>query len=285
MRETLIYTLTVLLTTITSFGQLKSKPITIGNSDLLYSEILKEDRTINIYLPTDYNKNDTITYPVVYILDGGVEEDFIHLVGLVRFNTQPWIDRFANSIVVGIENTNRKRDFTTKVDNLNFLDEEGFDRNMFSEYGGAGAYAAFLEGELIPYIEKNYKGNDNRTVIGESLAGLFSTYTLLYHPDLFTNYIIISPSLWWTGEKLLDKTHACLIEKIKQPKNVYIGAPNREEYIKMHDEASALYDLVQKNKHIKSYFDYLPDELHSTVIHQAVNNAFRKIYTKTAYSK
>ncbi|WP_267739898.1 alpha/beta hydrolase [Myroides injenensis] len=285
MRETFFYAIAAFITTITSFGQIKSQPITLGNSDLLYSEILQENRTINIYLPTDYNKNDTITYPVVYILDGGVEEDFIHLVGLVRFNTQPWIDRFPNSIVVGIENTNRKRDFTTKVSDLNFLDEEGFDRKMFSAYGGAEAYAAFLESELIPYIEKNYKGNDTRTVIGESLAGLFSTYSLLYHPELFTNYIIISPSLWWGGEKLLDKTHACLIKKIKQSKNVYIGAPNREEYIKMYDEATALFELVQENKNIKSYFDYLPDELHSTVIHQAVNNAFRKIYTKTAYSK
>ncbi|WP_121965135.1 alpha/beta hydrolase [Myroides sp. N17-2] len=282
--KTLLVT-TVLLLGISGISQTKSKPLVLGTTDELYSTVLSENRIINVVLPPDYSANDTIKYPVVYILDGGVEEDFVHLAGLVRFNSQPWIARFPNSIIVGIETINRRKDMTFAVDNLDFVEKAGFKKDMFPEYGRAEAYTTFLSSELIPYIEKNYNGSETRTIIGESLAGLYSTYVLEYHPQLFTNYIIISPSLWWGDEKLLDKTHTALLTKIKQPVNVYVGVPNKEEDVKMYEYGEQLYKTLQKNKNIKSYFDYLPNELHSTVIHQAVNNAFQKIYTKTYFSK
>lgn len=282
--KTLLIT-TALLLGFSGISQTKSKPLVLGTTDEVHSNILNENRVVNVVLPPDYNPNDTIKYPVVYILDGGVEEDFVHLAGLVRFNSQPWIARFPNSIIVGIETINRRKDMTFAVDNLDFVEKAGFKKDMFPEYGRAEAYTVFLESELIPYVEKNYKANSTRTVIGESLAGLYSTYVLEYHPYLFTNYIIISPSLWWGDEKLLDKTHTCLIEKIKQPLNVYVGVPKKEEDVKMYEYGEQLYKTLQKNKNIKSHFDYLPNEIHSTVIHQAVNNAFQKLYPSTYFSK
>ncbi len=97
-----------------------------------HSDILKEDRNINIYLPEEFNPADATKYPVIYILDGGVEEDFFHIAGIVRYNTQPWVERFPRSIVVGIENTNRRRDFTYAVPDLNFLEKEGFKKGELS---------------------------------------------------------------------------------------------------------------------------------------------------------
>lgn len=277
--------MTVLLLGFSGMSQIKSKPLTIGTTEELHSNILNENRVVNVVLPPDYNANDTVKYPVVYILDGGVEEDFVHLVGLVRFNSQPWIARFPNSIIVGIETINRRQDMTFAVPNLDFVEKTGFSKDMFPKYGRAEAYTAFLESELIPHIEKNYKADATRTVIGESLAGLYSTYVLINHSYLFTNYIIISPSLWWGDGKLLDKTHTCLLEKIKQEVNVYVGLPSKEEDVMMYEQGKQLYDNLQKNKNIKSHFDYLPNEIHSTVIHQAVYNAFQKLYPTTYFSK
>lgn len=204
---------------------------------------------------------------------------------MVKFNSQPWIARFPNSIVVGIETINRRKDMTFAVDNLDFVEKVGYSKDMFVEYGRAEAYTAFLESEVIPFIERNFHASNQRTVIGESLAGLYSTYVLLKHPYLFENYIIISPSLWWADGKLLNKDSLCLLDKIKQDINVYVGAPSKEEDEMMYQYAKDLYDSLQGNKHITSHFDYLPEELHSTVIHQAVNNAFRLIYNKTYFSK
>jgi predicted alpha/beta superfamily hydrolase len=267
------------------FSQNNTKPLVFGNSEVFHSDILKEDRNINIYLPEEFNPTDATKYPVIYILDGGVEEDFFHIAGIVRYNTQPWVERFPRSIVVGIENTNRRRDFTYAVPDLNFLEKEGFKKESFPQYGGSEKYISFLKNELQPYIEKKYKANNNRTIIGESLAGLMSTEILLKEPEMFNQYIIISPSMWWGGEKLLKEADSLLKSRLKTTKNVYIGAPNKEEDVRMYNEAEALYKILKSNKNITVNFDYMPDELHSTAIHQGVYNGFKKLYPKSAYSK
>ncbi|WP_454059168.1 alpha/beta hydrolase [Elizabethkingia ursingii] len=267
------------------FSQNNTKPLVFGNSEVFHSDILKEDRNINIYLPEEFNPTDATKYPVIYILDGGVEEDFFHIAGIVRYNTQPWVERFPRSIVVGIENTNRRRDFTYAVPDLNFLEKEGFKKESFPQYGGSEKYISFLKNELQPYIEKKYKANNNRTIIGESLAGLMSTEILLKEPEMFNQYIIISPSMWWGGEKLLKEADSLLKSRLKTTKNVYIGAPNKEEDVRMYNEAEVLYKILKSNKNITVSFDYMPDELHSTAIHQGVYNGFKKLYPQSAYSK
>lgn len=259
-----------------AFGQKETQKISIGESITLESNILNEKRTINIYLPPYYQPNDTVKYPVVYILDGGVEEDFIHLAGIFRVNSQPWINRFPEAIVVGIENVNRRRDFTFAVPNIDFLDKLKYSKDFFPQYGGAEPYAAFLEGELIPYIDQHYNTTNERTVVGESLAGLMSSYLLIKHPHVFSNYIIISPSFWWGEEELLNETNQCLLKKIKQPVNVYVGVPSKEEDEMMYEVGNRFYSYLKQNPAIHTTFDYMPEEVHATVLHQAVLNAIKK---------
>lgn len=268
-----------------SFAQTKSNVLSSCQSEVLQSNILNENRTINIFLPNNYQANDTVTYPVIYVLDGGMEEDFFHIAGIVRFDTQPWIARFPNSIVVGIEGNTRKRDFTFAVPNIDFLEKEGFQKSSFPTYGGSEKYMGFLKDELLPHISKNYRVNKERTVIGESLAGLFSAEILLKQPDLFDNYIIVSPSLWWGQQELLKNTEKLLEANLRKKVRVYLGVPNREEDIRMYQDAEAFFKVIGKHKKMDVIFDYMPEELHSTVIHQAVYNAFKKLYPKTAYSK
>ena len=62
-----------------------------------------------------------------------------------------------------------------------------------------------IEKELQPYIETKYKTNNDKTIIGQSLGGLFATEVLLKKPTLFNKYIIISPSLWWDNGSLLNQ--------------------------------------------------------------------------------
>src|ERR1700748_1799700 len=91
-----------------SFSRSQSiTPITLGQSHELTSKVLGEKRILNVYLPEGYNPKDTVHYPVFYLLDGGLDEDFIHVVGLVQFNSFEWIGRVPRSIVVGIANTDR----------------------------------------------------------------------------------------------------------------------------------------------------------------------------------
>ncbi|WP_293947286.1 MULTISPECIES: alpha/beta hydrolase [unclassified Sphingobacterium] len=285
MKRIIFVLLTILICHYGAVGQAERRDLTIGKSIVLHSHILNEDRKINIYLPNNYVENDTLTYPVVYVLDGGMDEDFFHIVGIVRFDTQPWIARFPNSIVVGIEGNTRRRDFTFAVPNIDFLEKEGFQKASFPAFGGSQKYITFLKDELLPYIGKHYKTKAERTVIGESLAGLFSAELLLKQPDLFDNYIIISPSLWWGQQELLKNSEKLLDANLRKKVRVYLGVPNKEEDLKMYQDAEAFYNILRKHKKTAIIFDYMAEELHSTVIHQAVYNAFRQLYSKTAYSK
>src|SRR5690606_33589829 len=101
-------------------------------------------------------------------------------------------------------------------------------------YGGSQKYITFLKDELLPYIGKNYRTKAERTVIGESLAGLFSAEVLLKQPDLFDNYIIISPSLWWGQQELLKNSEKLLDANLRKKVRVYLGVPNKEEDLKMY---------------------------------------------------
>ncbi len=52
----------------------------LGEIDEIYSDILSETRVLNIYLPEGYNKHDTISYPVIYLLDASFTADMVRYV-------------------------------------------------------------------------------------------------------------------------------------------------------------------------------------------------------------
>ncbi|MEI7584111.1 alpha/beta hydrolase-fold protein [Runella sp.] len=269
----------LIFATTLSFAQSgTAKPFVLGVIDEIQSEQLAEKRVLNIYLPEGYTKNDTLKYPVIYLLDGSADEDFIHVVGLVQFNTFPWINRIPKSIVVGIANVDRRRDFTYPTT----LEE---DKKRNKTAGKSEKFIAFLEKELQPYIERTYKTTNSKTIIGQSLGGLLATEILLKKPTLFNKYIIISPSIWWDNLSLLKQPSLLLEESFKQKTDIYIGvgkeglAPSEIPHV-MEVDANLLVERLQsaKNKNVTVHFDYLPQEDHATVTHQAIFNAFRLLY-------
>lgn len=253
------------------------QPLSIGFTTTIESRFLHEERTINIYLPPSYREQDTTHYRVIYVPDGGIDEDFLHIAGLVQYAAQPWVGRLRPSIVIGIANTNRQRDFTFAVNNLDFLKKTGYTRADIPVYGGSSNYIAFLEKELMPFVNAHFKTDGHNTIIGESLAGLLVTQILMEHPATLDRFIIISPSLWWGDEQLLK------LKLSGQPGAalVYIAAPRMSEDTMMYREAVELRKKIQATAGTKThvYFDYLPAESHATVIHQAVYNAF-KLFAK-----
>ncbi|MBS1781563.1 MAG: alpha/beta hydrolase [Bacteroidetes bacterium] len=254
----------------------QSKPLVIGNVDQIHSNILNEDRVLNVYLPEGYKATDTTLYPVIYILDGSLNEDFLHLVGIVQYNNFSWVNRVPRSIVVGIANVDRRRDFTG---NTNYQ----MDKKLAPTGGGSTKFISFIETELQPFIHKKYRTNNHRTIIGQSLAGLLATEILFTKPSLFDQYIIVSPSLWWNDGALLKATPGILSATFNSPVSIYIGV-GKEGLTPAHDrvmevDANLLADKIkqEKSKTVKVYFDYLPLENHATVTHPAVFHAFRQL--------
>jgi predicted alpha/beta superfamily hydrolase len=272
---------TVFVSLLFSFGVLAqksqetSRPFVMGVIEELRSAVLAEKRTLNIYLPEGYSSNDTTRYNVIYLLDGGADEDFIHVAGLVQFNNFPWINRIPPSIVVGIVNVDRRRDFTYPTT----LEE---DRKKYPTTGHSDKFIAFIEKELQPFIEKKYKTTASKTIIGQSLGGLLATEILLKKPALFSKYIIISPSLWWDNGSLLAQDSEIFKPGFSTNTDVYIGVgkegltPTAIPRV-MEVDANLLAEKIRnsKNKQVHTYFDYLPEEDHATIAHQAIYNAFK----------
>ena len=266
--------LLLILLLITSISYAQSLPekiseedFSIGKSVKITSSVLNETRGLNIYLPLSYSTDSLKTYPVIYLLDGSKDEDFIHVSGIVQFGSFSWINMIPESIVVGIENVDRKRDFTYPSQNK--LDQEEFPTS-----GGSEDFIAFIEKELQPFIDTTYRTSKLKTIVGQSLGGLLATKILLKKPNLFDNYIIVSPSLWWDDERLLDEEPMVYHAE----KSIYIAGGKEGEV--MERTARELYDKLKINQkqNTQLYYEFLEDKSHGDALHIAVYHAFEKMF-------
>lgn len=170
-----------------------SDPITIGTTHYL-EYAAGELRQVNVYLPQGYTVGpediqvEEIAYPVLYLIDGGLNQDFLHVAGTTALNAL-W-GRSQPVIVVGIQTDYRPADLIGDKGNAQ-------EREAFPAAGNSAQFRAFIRDKVKPLIEANYRTSGDDAVIGESLAGLFIAETWLVEPGLFDRYAAIDPSLWW----------------------------------------------------------------------------------------
>jgi predicted alpha/beta superfamily hydrolase len=159
-----------------------------GNLVRINSAILNEDREMIIHLPAGYDSLAEETYPVIYVLDGGVFDvrmaESVSVISAAGFGPQ--------AIVVGVPNMGdekRKRDYTPP-----YLRQDVDDVN--SPMGAADNFLNFLEKELLPFIENQYRTNGHRVLTGHSRGGLLVMYSLEKSPLLFDARFSFSAPYW-----------------------------------------------------------------------------------------
>ncbi len=244
--------------------------LTYGSVVRLQSKVLGEERRLNVLLPPGYETSEE-KYPVFYLLDGSAHEDYFHAAGLIDFLATYGV--IPPTIVVGISNVDRKRDFTTPSE-----DEE--DRKQLPTSGGADNFVAFLETELVPYVGKHYRTSGKSTLYGQSLAGLLATKVLLEKPSLFDQYILVSPSLWWNRQKLLKSTAELMKKNSAPSRKVYLSVGNEHpEMVATSKELAALLAACPWPQ-LQSHFDYLEHENHATSGHIGLYRAMEFLYEK-----
>ena len=247
-------------------------PLSVGETFTIASDVLHERRTINVYAPPQYAGSDTARLPVLYMPDGGVAEDFLHIAGLVQVLVGNGTMR--PFLLVGIENTERRRDLTGPTD-----DPE--DRKIAPRVGGSAAFRRFIRSELMPQVRRRYRTTGETAIVGESLAGLFVIETLLLEPDLFDSYIAFDASLWWNHERLTGSAPALLHNRGDSSKRLFFassnatGAPALAERFKRVLEQDA-------NSHLVWQYQHFPDETHATIYHPAALRAFREVFKPIA---
>ncbi|MCB0761792.1 MAG: alpha/beta hydrolase [Flavobacteriales bacterium] len=261
MKQLLI--LSTFLLSMQLHGQVQRAPLQLGEQLTLHSEVLNEDRILNVFLPQDYS--DTASYPVLYVLDGSWHEDFIHICGLVQFFNLQYA--MPNMIVVGISNVDRKRDFTHHTDMPEMME-------YIPTGGYSGAFISFLESELLPVISGQYSTSGENWILGQSLGGLLASEVLLNKPDLFSRYLIVSPSLWWDDESMLHRTGELLKDQDLSTLQVDISV-GLDEHPTMVKDAAALYESLSglENPPNTLRLNVMTGENHASILHNAVYEA------------
>lgn len=240
-----------------------SVPLVIGESWTIDSAVLGEKRRINVYVPPGTSAGTAL--PVMYMLDGGMAEDFLHVAGLMQVGTSNMTTR--PFLLVGIENTERRRDLTGPTENIQ-------DRAIAPRVGGSKAFRSFVRDELMPEVAKRYRVTSERALIGESLAGLFVVETLVLEPGLFDTYIAIDPSLWWNDAQLLTRAGAHPLV-FSGGKSLYVAAS--ADMLTSMDRAG-LAAAFEKVAGLSFNYEKWPSETHPTIYHPAALKAFRKLF-------
>lgn len=244
-----------------------SAPMAIGETFTIHSQVLSETRRINVYLPPPYTATAIDRFPVLYMPDGGMAEDFLHVAGLVQVSVGNGTMR--PMVLVGIENTERRRDLTGPT-------TVAEDRRIAPRVGGSAEFRSFIRTELIPEIERRYRTTRERAIIGESLAGLFIMETLFLEPALFDTYIAFDPSLWWNSGELLRSAAERLRAGVGQGKSLFVASSSEPQIAPL---VATLGERLRADapRDLRWSMEVMPGETHGTIYHPAALLAIRRL--------
>lgn len=167
----------------------------------LESKLLGQTRQILLYIPDNYLESTLVSYDVIYVFDAQSREMFDLTHALISF-----IDMEKQFIVVGITSPYfEETDYGRNNDMLPMpvnVDPEDF---YGGYHGNADAFLGFVMGEVMAFVDDNYRTSRNRVGIGHSLSASFIINTIFSNPDLFDALIAISPNLAYDKDRVANQ--------------------------------------------------------------------------------
>ncbi len=239
------------------------RPIVIGESRTIQSDALGAERTINIWTPPGYATSEK-RYPVLYVIDGGLEQDFHHISGLAQLGAIT--SMFEEMIVVGVETKDRRAELTWRP-------SDPAENRDFPTNGANASFRKFLTGEVMPLVAAAYRVSGEDALIGESLAGLFIAESFLKAPETADVYIAISPSLWWDFASLGKEARARLDNYSKGEREIYLSIANEKGAMREGVLAIVAALKKEKPKGVAWTFSDRPDLEHATIYHREALDA------------
>lgn len=194
------------------------EPIIIGSAHKITSTVYGETKLLTVRLPRGYADNPDRRYPVVFSIDGGPEQDFELLAGIAaeaEFSTS-----FEPFILIGVRTDNRYAELTPPLERMD-------PKRLTALFGdrmqpnGAPKFREFLASDVIPWATSRYR-TDRKVLTAASLGGLFVVDTLLERPDMFDDYIALTPSLWWDEGRVAEGAAAKLATHTASDRRIYI---------------------------------------------------------------
>jgi predicted alpha/beta superfamily hydrolase len=245
--------------------------VVAGRAQTLWSSVLQEPRQLLISLPPDYQRSGK-AYPVVYLLDA--EMQFTQAAGVLQF-LGPFNERIPETILIGVVNTDRSRDFVPAARNPAWRGEPMWSEAY--EHSDADNFLKFFADELIPWVDARYRTAPYRILVGHSFGGVFNTHALIHRPELFQAHIAISPSLWYDGEALVARTEAG-IRSVKSPPALFLSWADHEDTIRLSTEK--LVQALSRKPPAGLHWThrYYPGDDHMSTPHRALYDGLEWLF-------
>lgn len=235
--------------------------LTRSREHRIESKAVGDEYVVRVRLPGSYEKGDA-RYPVVYVLDAdvwfGVASDIADNLPSAKETPEVIVVGIAYGKTIDDWWQKRARDFLTP----STRDPVPKDIPLA---GGAMKFQEFFAGELIPFIESNYRTQPNdRSLVGFSYGGVFAVHTLFTRPELFQRYIIISPSLGWDKDQLFDTEAQYFGRSQKLRATVFLSTGDKEGGAKALDRWNRIRELIESRHYegLRFVSQIFPDETH-----------------------
>ncbi|WP_196896000.1 alpha/beta hydrolase [Aureivirga marina] len=222
---------------------------------------LNTTRKIQIYIPDSYQQDTLRSYPLAVILDGNLLFDTY--VGNARLFSKS--DKAPEQIIVGINQDNptqRQIDCSYEAsNNLPTSDGDNFYR--------------FIRGELLDYMELNYRVSPFKTIVGNKLTGNFLNYFLIEDTPGFNAFICINPDFAPEIAGYLSAKG----QKIKEETFYYLATGDYDSK-KKQTEITYVSDFLSQvqNKKFNYKFQYFENITTTTSLGQSIPQALSFIF-------
>lgn len=177
------------------------------------------DYQVFVALPAGYADNPDKRYPVLYVTDADYAFPLVWQMAR-RLNIEGRkIDDF---ILVGLSYAkgeggmqSRRRDYTPTVNGPSSSPADAV-------HGGAADYITYLETQALPFVAQRYRSDESRRIfLGHSYGALLGTQLLLERPQLFSAYILGSPSYWF-DKQVMERRLAAAGKAAEVPVRAYM---------------------------------------------------------------
>jgi len=287
----ILATMILLVFSTIAFGQKLPPKERITEPDhTISSKIMDKEYQLYISFPKSYSTKDTISYPVLYVLDGHYSYPLFKGVQTLMSTAKKIEEVIIVSIRGGVEFNSwmisRFYDFTPSRDILVERDREkkfGLPKGSLTT-GGAPKFLEAIKTEIVPLIEKNYKTNSDRGITGWAFGALFTSYCFINSDGYFTRFGMNASTLWWNNNEILNQA----VLKFTENENWDIPPTKVFMSVGTIDKPSMIPAMLKFSTHLENSgyknidlkYQIFDKETHVTILPASVSRTLSVLYGK-----